>query len=85
MTYDIFISYRRTDQELTKAVVDELTSRGVKVWWDGFIEGGEDWRGAIVEGLSESTALVILFSEACNQSKQLKNCLLYTSPSPRDS
>ena len=72
MAHDIFISYRRVDQELAKALVNGLTSRGVRVWWDGEIEGGEDWREAIAENLSVSDALVILFSEACNDSKQLK-------------
>ncbi len=72
MAHDIFISYRRVDQELAKALVDGLTARGVRVWWDGEIEGGEDWREAIAENLSVSQALVILFSDACNDSKQLK-------------
>ena len=72
MSHDIFISYRRVDQELAKALVEELTAQGVRVWWDGEIEGGEDWREAIAENLSLSQALVILFSEACNDSKQLK-------------
>lgn len=72
MKYDIFISYRRSDQALARSLVDALTARGVRVWWDQMIEGGEDWRDAIVETLTESTALLILFSEACNSSKQLK-------------
>ena len=72
MAHDIFISYRRVDQKLAKALVDGLTSRGVRVWWDGEIEGGEDWREAIAENLSVSQALIILFSDACNDSKQLK-------------
>lgn len=72
MAYDIFISYRRTDQSLARALVFALEARGISVWWDQKIEGGEDWRDTIVEGLSNSKALVILFSESCNQSKQLK-------------
>ena len=72
MAHDIFISYRRVDQKLAKAVVEGLASRGVRVWWDGEIEGGEDWREAIAENLGVSNALVILFSDACNDSKQLK-------------
>ena len=36
------------------------------------IDGGEDWRDAIVEGLESSSSLVILFSDECNASKQLK-------------
>jgi hypothetical protein len=42
------------------------------VWWDQKIEGGEDWRDAIVEGLTSAHTVVILFSEECNASKQLK-------------
>ncbi|MEM0987153.1 MAG: toll/interleukin-1 receptor domain-containing protein [Pseudomonadota bacterium] len=72
MAYDIFISYRRTDQSLARALVFSLEARGISVWWDQKIEGGEDWRDTIVEGLTNSKALVILFSESCNQSKQLK-------------
>ncbi|MEO0785551.1 MAG: toll/interleukin-1 receptor domain-containing protein [Pseudomonadota bacterium] len=72
MDYDIFISYRRTDQPVARALVQQLESRGVRVWWDQKIEGGEDWRDAIVAGLESAHALVILFSSECNESKQLK-------------
>jgi len=72
MAYDIFISYRRTDQSMARALVFALESRGITVWWDQKIEGGEDWRDTIVEGLTHAKALVILFSESCNDSKQLK-------------
>lgn len=72
MANDVFLSYRRTDQSLARALVAALEARGVKVWWDDYIEGGEDWRDAIVEGLTNSAALVILFSNACNTSKQLR-------------
>ncbi len=72
MNYDIFLSYRRADQELARALVEALDARGVGVWWDQKIEGGVDWRDAIVENLISSDMLVILFSEECNASKQLK-------------
>lgn len=72
MTNDVFLSYRRTDQALAQSLVEALQKQGVKVWWDQMIEGGEDWREAIVENLTGAKALVILFSEECNTSKQLK-------------
>ncbi|MEL6257783.1 MAG: toll/interleukin-1 receptor domain-containing protein [Pseudomonadota bacterium] len=72
MSYDFFISYRRTDKPLVEKVVRALEARGGAVWWDAVIEGGEDWRDAIIEGLSQSETMVIFFSEACNSSKQLK-------------
>lgn len=72
MKYDIFISYRRSDRELVAHIVRKLEERGASVWYDAEIEGGADWREIIVEALSSSDMLVIFFSEACNQSRQLK-------------
>ena len=72
MAHDVFLSYRRTDQALAQKLVQSLQAQGVKVWWDQMIEGGEDWREAIVENLTSARSLVILFSEECNTSKQLK-------------
>lgn len=72
MAHDVFLSYRRTDQALAQKLVQSLQTQGVSVWWDQMIEGGEDWREAIVENLTSARALVILFSEECNTSKQLK-------------
>lgn len=72
MQYDFFLSYRRTDQALARALAGALEGRGARVWWDDRIEGGEDWREAIVTNLEASEALVILFSDACNASKQLR-------------
>ncbi|MEO0785550.1 MAG: toll/interleukin-1 receptor domain-containing protein [Pseudomonadota bacterium] len=72
MAHDVFLSYRRSDQELARALVEAMTAQGLDVWWDQRIEGGEDWRDAIVEGLTASSALIILFSDECNDSKQLK-------------
>ena len=69
--YDIFLSYRRTDGKLAAALVQELQARGVEAWYDQMIQGGVDWREDIVGNLTNSRILVILFSEACNSSKQL--------------
>ena len=72
MTYDIFVSYRRSDRELVARIVSRLENRGVSTWYDAEIEGGADWRETIVEALTNSGMLVIFFSEQCNSSRQLK-------------
>ena len=69
---DIFLSYRRTDKEFVGRLVAVLEGLGPSVWWDDEIGGGEDWRDAIIENLASSRCLVIVFSEACNSSKQLR-------------
>jgi TIR domain len=68
----LFVSYRRTDKEFVEALVTLLEARGVAVWWDANIEGGADWRDSIVSHLMASQFVVIVFSESCNGSKQLK-------------
>ena len=72
MTYDYFISYRRADQALARQLVEALEAQGASVWWDAKIDAGVDWRDAIVDNLVAADTLIILFSEECNDSKQLK-------------
>ncbi len=72
MKHDVFVSYRRSDREFVASVVRRLESRGIECWYDAEIEGGADWRETIVEALSESSMLVIFFSEDSNNSRQLK-------------
>jgi TIR domain len=69
---DIFVSYRRKDRDFVRALVPLLEARGTSVWWDADIEGGEDWRESIVESLSSCRLLLIVFSESCNSSSELK-------------
>jgi hypothetical protein len=71
VTYDIFLSYSRTDEAIAGQFIEAAQSHGLKVWYDQFISGGRDWRDSIVESLRDSRALVILFSEASNSSRQL--------------
>ncbi|MBI1338859.1 TIR domain-containing protein [bacterium] len=70
--YDIFVSYRRSDRAFVDQLVQRLQARGVSVWYDSQIEGGDDWREKIVAALTDSDMLVILFSEDANNSRQLK-------------
>jgi hypothetical protein len=71
MSFDIFLSYSRADHQLAQRFVEAAATRGVSVWFDDQIEGGENWREKIVEALGSAEALVILFSERSNQSTQL--------------
>lgn len=68
---EIFLSYCRADRQLAEQFVRAAADRGVTVWFDEKIEGGEDWRQRIVAALGSAKALVILFSEHSNASDQL--------------
>jgi len=71
MGSDIFLSYSRSDHQLAERFVEAAAARGISVWFDVQIEGGENWREKIVEALGSAEALVILFSERSNKSTQL--------------
>jgi hypothetical protein len=68
---DLFLSYGRADRPLAEQFVKTAAARGVNVWYDEDIEGGRDWRERIVAALGSAKALVILFSEHSNDSRQL--------------
>ena len=71
MDGSIFLSYSRNDRQLAEQFVEAARARGVTVWFDEKIEGGQDWREGIVNALQTARALVILFSEHSNRSRQL--------------
>jgi hypothetical protein len=71
MGSDLFLSYCRADRQLAEQFVRTATARGVAVWFDEHIEGGQDWRQKIVDALGSARALVILFSDHSNDSGQL--------------
>jgi hypothetical protein len=71
MESEIFLSYSRADHSLAEQFVRIAETRGLNIWFDDKIEGGENWRQKIVDVLSSAKALVILFSEHSNGSTQL--------------
>lgn len=69
--HDIFVSYRRADRELVASLARKLEARGLDVWYDAEIDASADWAGGSAAELSRSRMLVVLFSDACNESRQL--------------
>ena len=63
---DVFISYASPDKEpIAKPLAEELTRRGVSVWFDEFeLHMGDSLRGRITQGLSESRFGVVILSPA---------------------
>ncbi len=71
MGYDLFLSYSRKDKAVADAFYEAASGQGLTVWYDKLLQGGQDWRQGIVEALTQSNALIILFSKESNASKQL--------------
>ena len=67
--FDVFVSYRRTDQAIVRLLVDSLKRRGLVVWFDE--TSIPDFGGitdSVRQGLAESKALLVFYSAEYPQS-----------------
>jgi hypothetical protein len=83
MKYDAFISYSTTDKLTADAIVNYLESNGLRCWYaPRDIQAGMPWPMAISQALKSSHAMVLLFSEASNLSKQVAREITLADNSP---
>jgi hypothetical protein len=69
MLTDVFISYSRNDRALAQTLADELTAKGLAVWWDSELLSGEDFRAAILARLVEAKAVIVIWSRQAVSSR----------------
>lgn len=68
----VFISYSNKDAEVAELTLKTLEQQGVICWMaPRDIRPGSEWGGAIIEALQNAEAMVLLFSENSNLSKQV--------------
>lgn len=60
----IFISYAHANSPAVMQVVEELTDRGYRVWYDDGIEVGSEWPEYIAAHLAESALMIAFLSNA---------------------
>jgi hypothetical protein len=73
MPHDVFISHSSKDKPLADAVCAMLEQAEIRCWIaPRDIAPGSDWGEAIVDGLSRSKVLVLLFSQHSNESLQVR-------------
>jgi len=69
---DIFISYSSKDRHIADAVCAALESRKIRCWIaPRDISAGKVWAAAILEGIDDSRALVLIYSGNSNTSAQV--------------
>lgn len=75
----VFISYHRESATaFANQLMDDLVVVGHRCWVDTVaIKGGEEWIKAIVAGLTQSYALVVLVNEAALQSHWVRKEILF--------
>lgn len=71
MADDIFISYRRSDQDKARLLHALLKQRGVDAWYDAHVAAGEDWRRATAKALDAAPIFVLLFSKHASESDDI--------------
>jgi len=72
MAHDVFISYSSKDKPIADAICAHLEAAGIRCWIaPRDIEAGEDWPTAIARAISESQALVLVFSAHSNSSEEV--------------
>ncbi|MBQ8688875.1 MAG: toll/interleukin-1 receptor domain-containing protein [Clostridia bacterium] len=67
----IFISYSHRDTDIVYQVIDYLTDRGFRVWYDGGIEAGSEWPEYVASHLRGSNCVLSFVSKNFVASK---NC-----------
>lgn len=72
MAHDVFISYSFRDKHVADAVCNGLESNRIKCWIaPRDIMPGKEWGEEIVEAISQSKVMVLIFSSAANNSQQV--------------
>ena len=73
MPHDVFVSYASDDKPTADAVCATLENRGIRCWIaPRDILPSMDWGGAIVDAISASRVMVVVYSAKANDSPQIK-------------
>lgn len=59
----VFLSYARSDIDRARSVIALLESAGFDVWWDGRLEGGENYLATTETALESADCVVVLWSQ----------------------
>lgn len=58
----VFLSYARADRKRALPVIAALEKAGIRVWWDGLLEGGDTFLPTTEAALESADAVVVLWS-----------------------
>jgi hypothetical protein len=65
----LFVSYARKDRDIVYPLVDDLLKRGVSVWMDSRMLGGDDWLVELEAQLIKCSGVLVLLSSSFISSK----------------
>jgi len=77
----LFVSHVNEDRTVAREIVDELERRGVPCWIaPRDVEPGEPFDDEIADALDRCRAMLLIFSERCNDSEYIRREILIASP-----
>ena len=69
---DVFISHSTADKQVADAVTAAMESKNLRCWIaPRDIPAGASWGSAIIEGIEDSRAMLLVFSQHANRSDQV--------------
>jgi hypothetical protein len=60
---DVFISYKKSDADRVRPLVEHLSAAGFDVWWDVGIQPSTSWRAEIAKQLAAAKCVVAVWTE----------------------
>jgi hypothetical protein len=73
MAHDLFVSYSQPDREAAFALVQRAEARGISVWIaPRDVSPAADWAAEIIDAISTSRLMVLVFSSSSNDSGQVR-------------
>ena len=59
---DVFISYKKSDADRVRPLVEHLRTAGLDVWWDEGIQPSTSWRAEIAQQLAAAKCVVAVWT-----------------------
>ncbi len=69
----VFLSYARADQKRALPVIKAFEQAGMRVWWDGLLEGGDTFLPTTEAALESADAVVVLWSRTSVESNWVRD------------
>jgi hypothetical protein len=69
---DIFISYKRENQDIVQHIVQGVRDDGMSVWWDQDISPDAPWEATIERELQDAKVVIVAWSTASVASENVK-------------
>lgn len=60
---DVFISYKKSDADRVRPLVDNLRAAGLDVWWDEGIQPSTSWRAEIARELNAAKCVIAVWTQ----------------------